>query len=314
MNNVSPLAGWIPYRLQHIEQDWRVYWLHLGDKKMNDPFFDDTIRYCRAMQRSVSRFESCSSTALLEANDFKSLQPSAFVFHVSRCGSTLLSQALAQSDVCISIAEAPLLDEILRATEHNPAVADKQREQWFKLALHWMGQLRTGLETTYIIKLDSWHIHFYAQLREWFPEVPFFFLTRRPGEVLASHAKMRGIHMVPGLVNPALLKTGNWDGRSFKWDFNIFGSNVLRHYYEELRVIHGFDCKFNRFFDYSKGTKEMLESFSEFTGIELETNMFERLKFHSKTSGIDFKAEAKTEDFSSESCREAYHQLMNFLI
>ena len=58
----------------------------------------------------------------------------------------------------------------------------------------------------------------------------------------------------------------------------------------------------------------MLESFSEFTGIELETNMFERLKFHSKTSGIDFKAEAKTEDFSSESCREAYHQLMNFLI
>jgi gluconate kinase len=311
MNVVSPLANWIPYRLEYIDQDWLVHWLCLGDKRMDDPFFDETIRYCRAMQRRVSRFESSSGTELLKANDMTALKPKAFVFHVSRCGSTLLSQAFAQSESCISISEAPLLDEILRSNEHDPSVSNAQREEWFKAALSWMGQLRTGRESSYIIKLDSWHIHFYGLLREWFPEVPFFFLTRRPAEVLASHKKMKGIHMVPGLVNPLLLKMEGWDGEAVKWDFNLFAADVLMHYYTELRGILKLGSRFNRFFDYSEGAKEMLESFSEFTGIELETKMYERLKFHSKSVGLTFDTEPKVEDVSTVACREAYKEFIN---
>lgn len=309
MKVVSPLANWIPYRLAYTEQDWLVHWLYLGDKRMDDSFFDDTIRYCRSMQKRVSRLESCSGTELLKANDMVALKPKAFVFHVSRCGSTLLSQAFAQSESCISISEAPLLDEILRATEHDPNISNAQREEWFKGTLSWMGQLRTGQESAYIIKLDSWHIHFYELLRGWFPEVPFFFLTRCPGEVLASHAKMRGIHMVPGMVNPSLLKIGELP--VFRGDFNAYGSDVLRHYYLELRAIRMLDCKFNRFFDYSEGAREMLESFSEFTGIELETKMYERLKFHSKSVGLTFDEEPKVEDLSTEACKEAYQEFIN---
>ncbi|RWU07802.1 hypothetical protein [Pedobacter chitinilyticus] len=311
MNVVSPLANWIPYRLEYIDQDWLVHWLYLGDKRMDDPFFDETIRYCRSKQRRVSRFESSSGAALLKANDMTALKPKAFVFHVSRCGSTLLSQAFAQSESCISISEAPLLDEILRSNEHDPSVSNAQREEWFKAALSWMGQLRTGRESSYIIKLDSWHIHFYGLLREWFPEVPFFFLTRRPAEVLASHKKMKGIHMVPGLVDPLLLKMKGWDGEAVKWDFNLFAAGVLMHYYTELRGILELGSRFNRFFDYSEGAKEMLESFSEFTGIELETKMYERLKFHSKSAGLTFDTEPKVEDVSTVACREAYKEFIN---
>lgn len=311
MKVVAPLAHWIPYRLQYIDQHWLVNWLCLGDKRMDDPFFDETIRYCRAMQRRVSIFDSSSGTALLLANELKSLQPQAFVFHVSRCGSTLLSQAFVQSETCISISEAPLLDEILRSKEHDPDISDAQREEWFKAALSWMGQLRTGRESSYIIKLDSWHIHFYDLLREWFPEVPFFFLTRRPAEVLASHAKMKGIHMVPGLVNRSLLKMEGWDGYAVKWDFNLFAADVLMHYYNELRRILELGAKFNRFFDYSEGAKEMLESFSEFTGIELETKMYDRLKYHSKTKGMPFDTESQVKDLSTEACKEAYQEFIN---
>lgn len=311
MNVVSPLANWIPYRLEYIDQDWLVHWLYLGDKRMDDPFFDETIRYCRSKQRRVSRFESSSGAELLKANDMTALKPKAFVFHVSRCGSTLLSQAFAQSESCISISEAPLLDEILRSNEHDPSVSNAQREEWFKAALSWMGQLRTSRESSYIIKLDSWHIHFYGLLREWFPEAPFFFLTRRPAEVLASHKKMKGIHMVPGLVNPSLLKMEGWDGEAVKWDFNLFAADVLMHYYTELRGILKLGSRFNRFFDYSEGAKEMLEAFSEFTGIELETKMYERLKFHSKSVGLTFDTEPKVEDVSTVACREAYKEFIN---
>jgi gluconate kinase len=309
MKVVPPMNNWIPYRLEHIEQDWLVHWLYLGDKRMDDSFFDDTIRYCRSMQKRVSRFGSCSSTALLMANEITALKPQAFVFHVSRCGSTLLSQAFAQSEACISIAEAPLLDEILRSTEQDPNINKAQREEWFKAALSWMGQKRTGQESTYIVKLDSWHIHFYALLREWFPETPFFFLTRCPGEILASHAKIRGIHMIPSMINPFLLKLGKLP--EFRGDFNTHGSNVLKHYYLELRTILMLDCKFNRFFDYSEGAKEMLESFSQFTGIELEPKMYERLKFHSKSIGATFNPEPKEADLSTNACREAYQEFIN---
>lgn len=313
MNQVFPLANWIPYRLKYDNGAWRLSWLNLDKKRMIEPFFDETINICRSKQRELSGFESCSGTSLLidAGNTIKHLKPKAIVFHVSRCGSTLLSQALAQSETCITIAEAPLLDEILRSTEIDPEISNLQRESLFKAALNMMGQIRTGNESAYIIKLDSWHIHFYPLLREWFPEVPFFFLTRRPDEVIASHAKRRGLHMVPGLVNSLLLKTNLLP--PFDGDFNTFAAEVLKQYYLELQVILNLNNKLNRFFDYSRGVREMLESFSSFTGIELEEQMYGRLKFHSKSAGIAFNADAESEGFSTKECQEAYQQLSKLL-
>jgi gluconate kinase len=309
MNPVFPLANWIPYRLKYDEGAWLLNWLHLDKKRMTEPFFDETISICRSKQKELSRFESCSDTTLLidAGNAITHLKPTAIVFHVSRCGSTLLSQAFAQSETCISIAEAPLLDEILRATEIDPDISDSQREAWFKAALNMMGQIRTGKESAYVIKLDSWHIHFYNLLREWFPEVPFFFLTRQPDEIIASHAKRRGVHMVPGLISPALLKIDSMP--PFDGDFNAFGAEVLKQYYLELQVILNLGNRFNRFFDYSRGVKGMLASFSGFTGIELEEQMYERLKFHSKSAGLAFSTDAESEGLSTKDSREAYQQL-----
>lgn len=312
MNEFSPLANWIPYRLKYDNGAWLLNWLNLDKKRMIEPFFDETINICRSKQRELSRFESCSGMSLLidAGNTIKHLKPTAIVFHVSRCGSTLLSQAFAQSESCITIAEAPLLDEILRSAEIDPA-SNLQREALFKAALNMMGQIRTGNESAYIIKLDSWHIHFYALLREWFPEVPFFFLTRRPDEVMASHTKRRGLHMVPSLVNPLLLKTNMLP--PFDGDFNTFGAEVLKQYYLELQVILNLNYRFNRFFDYSRGVKEMLESFSGFTGIELEEQMYGRLKFHSKSAGTTFSADSESAGFSTKACQDAYQQLTQLL-
>lgn len=308
MNTVSALANWIPYRLEHGPDGWMLNWLFLAEKRMTEPFFDETISICRLKQMERSRFQSSSAINLLTATakTIPHLKPSAIVFHVSRCGSTLLSQAFAQSESCITISEAPLLDEILRCTEKDSDISDSMREEWFKAALNMMGQIRTGKESAYIIKLDSWHIHFYGLLREWFPELPFFFLTRCPEEVIASHAKRRGIHTVPGLVNPLLLKVSSLP--PFDGDFDGYTAEVLKQYYLELQAISKLSCRFDRFFDYSGGVKEMLESFNVFTGIELEEKMYERLKFHSKSSDVAFCTEPESSEFSTKASY-AYQQL-----
>jgi hypothetical protein len=287
------MINWIPYKLINEE----VRWLDLGDHRMADPFFDETITKCRLVQRQRSPLQSVSDKGFLQeaCKGLDFLVPNAFIFHVSRCGSTLLSQVFSQPEENIAIAEAPLLDEILRTGDKN----------LFKAAVQLMGQKRNNKEATYIIKLDSWHIHYYDLLRDWYPETPFFFLYRRPDEVIASQDKRRGIHAVPGIVPHALLKTK--EPAHYEGDFNRYTADVLTQYYCTLQKISHYK---NLFFDYASGGKEMVDAFSKFTGIPYTPQMTTRLNFHSKSSEV-FKQEAPIdkEKYFFKECHEAYEKL-----
>jgi hypothetical protein len=287
------MINWIPYKLINEE----VKWLDLGDRRMTDPFFDETIMKCRSAQRQRSSFNSVSNIDFLyeACKDLSFLEPSSFIFHVSRCGSTLLSQVFSQPEENIAIAEAPLLDEILSTGDRA----------LFQAAVQLMGQKRNGKETDYIIKLDSWHIHYYELLREWYPQTPFFFLYRRPDEVLASHDKRRGIHAVPGIVPHTLLKT---KGPAFYGgNFTKYTADVLTQYYLAMRRI---SHPKNIFFDYASGGVEMVDVFSRFTGIPYTEEMKTRLNYHSKSAEA-FKPEAPVdkEKYFFKDCQEAYEEL-----
>jgi len=310
----SLIVNWIPFRLIYTSPDeWTVKWLDLGKERMIKPFFDETIQVCRSKQRQRSRLESLSSAGFLgeACKDLPALAPSAFIFHVSRCGSTLLSQAFSAPEENIVVAEAPLLDEILRADEKQPEISAATRESWFRSALKLMGQQRNYKETNYIIKLDSWHIHFYDLLREWFPQTPFFFLYRKPDEVIASHDKQRGIHSVPGMISHALLKTD--EPAHFGGDFNRYTAQVLEQYYLRLQEIFRLDHPHNCFFDFANGGKEMVAAFSAFTGIPVKDmdQVNNRLKYHSKSAQAVFTPESheNNERFFFNDCHAAYEQL-----
>lgn len=310
----APIANWIPYRLSHSGNDgWIVKWMNLGNERMIHPFFDETIQVCRCRQKEKSSLESLSSAAFLSdaCKDLVSLEPSAFIFHVSRCGSTLLSQAFSAPEENIAIAEAPLLDEILRADEKDAELSTSTRESWFRWATRLMGQKRNNKETAYIIKLDSWHIHFYELLRAWFPQTPFFFLYRRPDEVIASHEKKRGIHAVPGMISAALLKTAA--PAHYQGDFNRYTAAVLEQYYLKMQNICQLAHPNNCFFDYADGVNEMVTAFSRFTGIPINEpeQVNERLRYHSKSPQQTFKPEpdANNNKYSFNSSQAAYEQL-----
>jgi len=308
----TPINNWIPYKLTYTEKEWTVKWLDLGDQRMDLPFFDETIQACRIKQVERSRLQSVSTADFLMdvCKDLPGLQPSAFVFHVSRCGSTLVSQAFTTSDENIVVAEAPLLDEILRSNEQQADLGPQTRENWFKAAVNLMGQHRNARETDYIIKLDSWHIHFYELLRSWYPETPFFFLYRQPDQVVASHDKRRGLQAVPGLINPSLLKID--DITRFGSDFNRYTSAVLYEYYIQLQAIHKLQHPLNGFFDYADGVFEMMEAFSAFSRIPIKDAalLSERLKYHSKYKGDVFKPDAAADaKYFHEDCHAAYEQL-----
>ncbi|GAA0540376.1 hypothetical protein [Chitinophaga japonensis] len=314
----SFIANWIPYRLCYSGQDgWTAKWLDLGNERMTHPFFDETIQLCRYRQKERSSLESRSSADFLvqACERLDSLEPAAFIFHVSRCGSTLLSQAFTAPAENIVVAEAPLLDEILRAGEKQADNSMATRESWFRAALRLMGQKRNGKETHYIVKLDSWHIHFYECLRAWFPQTPFFFLFRRPDEVIASHEKRRGIQAVPGMLPPALLKTEA--PAHYQGDFNRYTARVLEQYYLAMQDICQRHHPGNAFFDYVDGAHNMVDAFSRFAGIPVKDTdqVQERLKYHSKAAQEVFKPEAQVDakPYFFGECHAAYKGLIHYI-
>src|SRR6266542_3419017 len=82
------------------------------------------------------------------------LSPSGFIFHMSRCGSTLISQMLAALPQNIVISEAGPIDSLLRTNFHDPSFADDRRPIWFAWVVSALGQRRSGQEQHFFIKFN----------------------------------------------------------------------------------------------------------------------------------------------------------------
>lgn len=181
---MHPIQHWYPARLRNDKHGLHCEWIELKDIPFADPFFDETLTRGRGKPINSGCFRPTSSIAVLAewSNALPHVQPTAFVFHVSRCGSTLLSQLLGLHPRSISLAEVPFFDDVLRLPfkASVPSGVDLNRALAAAIAIY--GQHRTGDEKHLFIKLDSWHVFFWRQIRACYPDVPFFLLYR-PGRM-----------------------------------------------------------------------------------------------------------------------------------
>ena len=187
----------------------KVDWGYLGARRFTDPFFAQTINPC---VRHPADLLFRHQTPLDELGDIlvsqPCLRPTGFIFHMSRCGSTLISQMLAAAPANIVLSEAGPIDDLLRLHFRNPSVTDKQRMQWLQWLVSVLAWRRHPAEKNVFIKFDCWHVMFLPLLQRAFPGVPWIFLYREPIEVMASAKKQLGGQMIPGVLQPALF---GWD-------------------------------------------------------------------------------------------------------
>jgi hypothetical protein len=195
------LEGWLPIRIWQETGQWRVDWCWFGDTPLHQPFFRDAVEDAlRLPFNQAFRRQTPLSTLVDWQMCSPGLAPSAFIFHASRCGSTLISQMLAQLDNHIVISEPPPLDALLRSD--LPAV---ERRAAIEGLLSAYGQRRLGVEQRLVIKLDAWNIGELPLLRECFAETPWLFLYRDPLEIAVSHLRRPGMHMVPWMIGASVL-------------------------------------------------------------------------------------------------------------
>ncbi len=178
-------AGGLPIGFTVRDGTPYVEWIDIGEQPI-DPLFDDMLRVCtkRPFVR-LSRREARLACA--------DAPPAGFIFHLSRCGSTLVARLFQAAGMRV-IAEAPPVDRAVQAG----------RADW----LRWLVAAFGG-GTPYLVKLDSWHIHSFPLIRAAFPAVPWVFLFRDPREVLLSHRRSPGMQSLPGALDPQLLRVSS---------------------------------------------------------------------------------------------------------
>ena len=195
-----PLEGWVPIRLFWQAMEPLVEWCYLGRERFTEPFFDSTIQL--ALQRPFNRlFRHHTTMAALGEWSRRSpgLRPSGFIFHMSRCGSTVVSQMLASLPEHVVISEAGPLDALARAHLRAPQAPVEQRIDWLQWMVSALGQRRAGSEERYFIKFDARTTFELPLLRKAFPEVPWIFLYRDPVEVLVSLVSRSSNMTTPGM-------------------------------------------------------------------------------------------------------------------
>jgi len=200
--NADALVGLTPTRIAWHDSEPTVEWRDLGDSRFTDPFFEQTIsRHGRRGSPIRTPVDALHELELA----CPGVAPSGFVFHMSRCGSTLVAQMLAASAEHIVISEADPIDTVLRSRVREPATTAEQRVSWLQGLINAYGWRRAGSERRLFVKFDSWSVFDLPLIGRAYPDVPWIFMYRRPVEVLASHARERGSQMVPGVLEPELL-------------------------------------------------------------------------------------------------------------
>ncbi len=202
----APLTGWTPVKVSFRDGIPFAEWIYTGPRRLTEPFFDDSIR---AVRRNPFTLHFRRETPLAEVHRLiesgAAIPPSGFIFHMSRCGSTLLTQMFAALPHVAVISEAPAIDEVIQARLEKPDLPIEEHIRWLRWAVAALGQRRSGEETHYVVKLDSWHIHSLPLIRAAFPDTPWIFLYREPEEVVASQSARPGRLGVPGGLDPRIL-------------------------------------------------------------------------------------------------------------
>jgi hypothetical protein len=205
LSHALDMHAWLPIRLRPSGDHWDVDWCHFGTQALHDPFFADSVTAAllRPFNQALRRHTDMDGLLDWQARS-PGIAPTAFVFHTSRCGSTLIAQVLANLDTHIVLSEPPTIDTLLRAHYEHPAVIDQQ-PAWLRALLSAYGQRRGGKERALVVKLDAWSIFELPLLRRCFPAIPCIFLYRDPVEITVSHLQSPGRHMVPGLIGTSPL-------------------------------------------------------------------------------------------------------------
>jgi hypothetical protein len=194
-----PGRNWLPGAIVPTHGQLAIDWIHFGNIVLSDSFFDMSLRRARPLPiNALLRMRTPLAVLAKTPPPDATSGPDGLVFHMSRCGSTLVSQMLAAMPGGVVASEAPPLDAAIQLVHSHPEAPLEQRIALLRGMAAALGRDRFGNRRHYVIKTDSWHSLELPLFRAAFPDTPWLFLFREPKEVIVSQLRARGSQMIPG--------------------------------------------------------------------------------------------------------------------
>ena len=284
-----PPDGWLPIGTAWCDGRLLVEWSWFGGRRLSEPFFQGDVQRSLALPfnrlfRAVTPIERLAEWLA----QHPPLRPSGFIFHMSRCGSTLVSQMLAACADNVVISEAAPIDEVVRARQTRGDLAEDEQARWLEGIVGALGQPRAG-ERRLFVKLDCWHTLALPLFRRAFPDLPWVFLYRDPVEVMVSQRQLPGMQMLPGAFAPELL------GIAPTLDRDDYCARVLARICEPIVAEHarGGGLLVN-YRDLPQALwTAILPHFSVAASAEERASMMETAKYDAKMPGYEFTPDAE---------------------
>ena len=180
---LAELARWTPIRFDFSGPSPVVDWADLSAERFVEPFFDQTVARWASGPRARPLVRT-GLDALVALDCEPSLEPSGMIFHLSRCGSTLVARLLGSLAGVVVLSEPAPLNALLGLDADF--VDETTLVAVVRLAVRALGRCRHGDERRLVLKCSSWNIRRRAILAAAFPDTPWIWVQRDPVRVLAS--------------------------------------------------------------------------------------------------------------------------------
>jgi hypothetical protein len=180
---LADLARWTPVRFDFSGRAPALYWADLSAERFVEPFFDQTVDRWASGPHARPLVKT-GLDALVALDGAPSLEPAGMIFHLSRCGSTLVSRLLGTLPGVVVVAEPAPLNTLLAL--HPDRVDEAALARAVRLMVRALGRRRHGDERRLVLKCTSWNVRRRAVLAAAFPETPWIWVQRDPALVLAS--------------------------------------------------------------------------------------------------------------------------------
>lgn len=195
-----PPVGWLPTRSVPAVGAPAFDWLWFGARRLTLPFMEGEVRGAGALPFNwLFRIRTTLETVIDGAGSEPEIPLQGLIFHMSRCGSTLLAQMLAAvPDNAVSSEPEPLDGVVQWARQAQ--VEERAAIAAVRAIVAALGRNRGTGAVRHFIKLDAWHTFSLPLLRAAFPTVNWVHLYRNSTEVMVSTMQQPGVHTAPGVL------------------------------------------------------------------------------------------------------------------
>lgn len=186
-NKLDP--GWKPVDAVVVDGRPGLLWMQMAGVSFTEPFFQQTVDRLRA-GHPVRAEKFAEFDALLQLDKvLPRVEPSGFIFHSSRCGSTLLANACRALNNSIVLSEPGAVDKLVARfiTDADDSVKETLYSVFLRAVVNALAQNEN--EQRVFIKFSCCSVSQLERIRRIWPRVPWVFLYRDPVETIVSNVR-----------------------------------------------------------------------------------------------------------------------------